>query len=41
MIMMIVLSTNWNRPMWVIFMICMTIVICVLLANVDKWIWRR
>ena len=41
MVIMAAMSVDWNRPVWVIFMICTTVVICVCLTQVHKWIWRK
>jgi len=31
------MMVDWNRPMWVVFMVCMTVVICVMISNLHKW----
>jgi len=31
------MMVDWNRPMWVVFMVCMTVLACFVIANLHKW----
>ena len=36
--MMILLQVDWNRPLIVVFMLCVTAVLIAIVGNIHKWL---